>query len=130
MYSLFADAVNKNAREECTRVFRMSEVVLKNYVSDRGEENAGAAGLTPDTMIDGSCLSPDIVAGIKLLLIDHQFAVEQVHLFNSCMAMRRIVGARREPYQHTHPSFLGIRREQFDGNAGRCLFPFRHGGRS
>ena len=50
---------------------------------------------------------------------------EQMQLFDSGMAMRRIVGSRREPHEHADAVFLRIRGEEFAGDARRHLFPFR-----
>ena len=63
-------------------------------------------------MIDAASLGPVVIAGIKLLVIDHQLAVKQMQFFHSGVAVRRIVGSRREPYQHADPVFYG---ETFDG---------------
>jgi hypothetical protein len=96
-------------------------------VSGRGEENAGAAGLAPDTLIGGTGLRPVIVPGIELLVINHQLAVKEIQLFDSGVAVRRIRGSRREPYEQADAVFLCIRREQFVGEAGRRFFPVRLG---
>jgi hypothetical protein len=93
----------------------------------RRNENARAAGFAPYTMIDAVGLGPDVVAGIKLLVIDHELAMEQMQFFNSGMAVLRIVRPRREPYQHADPVFLRIGREQLAGDARRHFFPFRLG---
>src|SRR5713101_7965312 len=97
----------------------------QKYVLGRREENAGAAGLSPDTMINAVELGPVVVAWVQLLVADHQLAVKQMQLFNSGMAVTRIVGSRREPYQHADAVFLRIGREQFAGDARRHFFPFR-----
>jgi len=60
---------------------------------NRREENACAARLAPDTMIDAVGFCPEIVAGMKLRVIDDQLAVKQVQLFNVVMA----VGAGSRP---------------------------------
>src|SRR5713101_5807823 len=78
----------------------------EKYVFGRRKENARAAGFTPYTMIRAVGLGPDVIAGMKLLVIDHQLAVKQIQFFHSGMTMRRIVGSRREPYQHTDAVFL------------------------
>jgi len=67
---------------------------------NRRDQNACAAGLAPDTMIDAVGLRPAVVAGMKLRVVDDQLAVKQVQLFDVLMAMGRIIGSRREP----HPS--------------------------
>ena len=48
---------------------------LENFVLCRCEENTGAAGLAPDKVIDAVSVGADVIAGIKLLVIDDQFAV-------------------------------------------------------
>ena len=97
----------------------------KNYVFVRRKENARAAGFAPYTMIDAVGLGPDVIAGKELLVVDHQLAVKQMQFFHSGVAVRRIVGTRHEPYQHTDAVFLRIGSEQFAGDARRRFFPFR-----
>ena len=41
------------------------------------------------------------------------------------MAMRRIRSPRGESYQHADAVFLGVRREQFAGDASRYFLPLR-----
>jgi len=96
----------------------------KKCVFGRRNENAGAAGFAPYTMIDAVGIAPDVIAGIKLLVIDHQLAIKQMQLFHSGMAVRRIIGSRREPHQHADTVFLRIGGEQFAGDARRHFFPF------
>src|SRR6266849_5961982 len=91
----------------------------KKYVFDRRKENARAAGFAPYTIINGVGLGPVVIAGIKLLVVDHQLAVKQMQFFHSGMAVTRIVGSRREPYQHADAVSLHIGREQFAGDARR-----------
>src|SRR6266850_41158 len=76
-------------------------------VSGGGEENARAV----------------VIPGIELPVLDHQLAVKQIELFDSGVAMRRIVGARREPHQQADAVVLGIRREQLVGEARRRFTP-------
>jgi hypothetical protein len=45
-------------------------------VAGRRHQYAGAAGLAPDAMIDGPGLRPDVVAGMELLVVDQQLAVQ------------------------------------------------------
>src|SRR5260370_23728580 len=97
----------------------------KNYVFGRRNENAGAAGLSPDTMSNAVRLGPVVVAWAQLLVADHQLAVKQMQLFNSSMAVRRIIGSPREPYQHADAVFFGICCELFAGDSRRHFFPFR-----
>src|SRR5258708_33718935 len=97
----------------------------KNYVFGRRNENAGAAGLSPDTMINAVRLGPVVVAWVQLLVADHQLAVKQMQLFNSGMAVGRIIGSRREPYPPAAAAFFGIWWEPFAGSSRRHFFPFR-----
>src|SRR4029453_6611159 len=94
-------------------------------VSGRGEEDARTAGLAPDTLIRGAGLPPVLVPRIELLVVDHQPAVQQIQLFDAGMTMGRILGSRREPYEHADAAFLGIRCEELAGDARRPFFPFR-----
>src|SRR6266404_9207461 len=100
-------------------------ITSKNHVFGRREENAGAAGLSPDTVINAVGLGPFVVARVQLLVADHQLSVKQMQFFDSGVAVTRIVGSRREPYQHADAVFLHIGREQFAGDARRHFFPFR-----
>src|SRR5258706_10772250 len=43
----------------------------QDHVLARRHENAGAAGLAPDTGVDGARLCPDVIAGIELLIVHH-----------------------------------------------------------
>src|SRR5260370_17248255 len=72
----------------------------KNYVFGRRNENAGAAGLSPDTMINAVRLGPVLVAWVHLLLADHQLAVKQMQLFNSSMAVGGHTGFPADQYLH------------------------------
>src|SRR6266853_3048016 len=83
----------------------------KKYVFDRRKENARAASFAPHTIINGVGLGPVVIAGIKLLVVDHQLAVKQMQLFHSGVAVTRIVGSRLQPYQHANAVFLRIGRE-------------------
>ena len=83
----------------------------KKYVFNRRKENARAAGFAPYTIINGVGLGPVVIAGIKLPVIDHQLAVKQMQFFDSGVAVTRIVGSRREPYQHADAVFLRLGRE-------------------
>src|SRR5260370_25145615 len=96
----------------------------KNDVFGRRKANAGTAGLSPDTMINGVGLGPVVVAWVQLLFADHQLAVKQMQFFHSCMAVTRTVGSRREPYQHADAVFFGIGCELFAGDARCHFFPF------
>ena len=97
----------------------------KKHVFGRCNENARAAGLSPDTMINAVRLGPVVVAWVQLLVADHQLALKQMQLFNSGMAVGRIIGSRREPYQHADAVFFRICCELFAGDSRRHFFPFR-----
>src|SRR5204862_6247869 len=90
-----------------------------------GDEEAGAARLAPDALVAGSWRTIVVVARHELLLVDPQFAVEEMQLFNARMRMRRVAGARREAYQHADPVPFRIGREQLAFAPGRDLSPFR-----
>jgi hypothetical protein len=51
-------------------------------------------------VVNAAGLGPNIFASTKFLAVDHQLAVKQVHLFDTCMAMGRIVCSRGEPHEH------------------------------
>ena len=57
-------------------------------------------------MIDAAGLGTNVIPRIKLFVVDHQFAVKEMHLFNAGMTVRRIVGSRRETYQHADAVLL------------------------
>src|SRR5713226_9807911 len=106
----------------CTNVAGRGNKKSKKYVFDRRQEYARAAGFAPYAMIDGVGLGPVVIAGIKLLVIDHQLAVKQIQFFHSGMAMTRIVGSRREPYQHADAVFSSSAER---ARPGPCLFSGR-----
>src|SRR5260370_39634182 len=62
----------------------------RKCVFGRRNENARAAGFAPYKVIDAVGLAPNVIAGEKLLIIDHQLAVKRMQLFHSIMAERRI----------------------------------------
>src|SRR5260370_28529222 len=97
----------------------------RKCVFGRRNENARAAGFAPYTMIDAVGFAPNVIAGIKLLVIDRQVAVKQMQLFHSSVAVRRIIGSLREPHQHADAVSLRVGREQFAGDARRHFFPLR-----
>jgi hypothetical protein len=51
-------------------------------VFSRGQEKAGAAGFAPDTMIEAIGFRSYVIPRIKLLIVDHQPAFEQIQLFS------------------------------------------------
>ena len=79
----------------------------------RREQNARAASLAEDAVIDGIGLGPDVIAGIKFFIVDHQLAVKQMQLFDTCMAMGRVVRSWREPHKHRNAARLRIDGKQF-----------------
>src|SRR5260370_18846320 len=83
----------------------------EKYVFGRRKENACAAGFTPYTMISAVGLGPDVIAGIKLLVIDHQLAVKQIQFFRPGMAVRVTLCYRRGAHQHADAVFLRVGRE-------------------
>ena len=89
------------------------------------DQNACAAGLAPDTMIDAVGLRPEVVAGMKLRVVDDHLAVKQMQLLDVLMAVGRLVGSRREPHHHADAVLLRIGREQLAGDPRRHFFPFR-----
>src|SRR5262249_20228061 len=96
-------------------------------VAKRGDQDADAAGLAPDPMIDGASVGPVVVARVQLPVADHQLTVKQMKLLDSCMAVGRILGAGRQTHQHADAVLLRIRRQELAGDARRRLFPFRFG---
>src|SRR5258707_12582660 len=72
----------------------------KKHVFGRLNENAGAADLSPDTMINADRLGPVVFTRVQLLVAGHQLAVEQMQLFNPGMAAGRVIGSPPEPYHH------------------------------
>src|SRR5260221_14080615 len=65
-------------------------ITSKNPVFGRREENAGAAGLTPDTVINAVALVPFVVARAQLLVADHHVSVNLMHFFHSGLAVTRV----------------------------------------
>src|SRR5260370_34692409 len=94
----------------------------KKYVFDRCKEYARAAGFAPYPIINGVGLGPVVIAGIKLLVIDHQLAVKQIQFFHSGMTVTRVVGSRRAPSQHADAGFLRLGRAQLPGECRRPPF--------
>src|ERR1051326_1201874 len=92
-----------------------------------GDEDAGAAGLAPDALVAGSGRTVVVVAWHELLLVDPQFAIEEMQLFDARMRMRRVTGAGRQAHQHADPVPYHVGREQLAFDPGRDLLPFRLG---
>jgi hypothetical protein len=91
----------------------VSDGQLQYYVSCRREQDTCAARLTPDAVIDTPGLGPDEIAGLKLFVVDHQLAVKQMQLFDTCMAMGRVVRSWGEPHKHRNAARLRIDGNQF-----------------
>src|SRR5687767_11186505 len=87
----------------------------ENRVVDGRDQDACAAGLAPDTIIDGVGLGTVVIAGIERAVVDHQLAVKQMQLLESGMPVARIFGTERESHQHADAILLRVRRKQLDG---------------
>src|ERR1700751_5069203 len=96
-------------------------------VFSAGDEDAGAACLTPDTLVAVSRRPVIVVPREQLAIVDPQLSVEEMQLFCAGMVMRRVTGAGREAYQHADPVPLRVGRQQLAFDPGRDLFPFRLG---
>src|SRR5204862_2172636 len=92
-----------------------------------GDEEAGAARLAPDALVAGSWRTIVVVARHELLLVDPQFAIEEMQLFCTRMSMRWVTSAQRQAHHHADPGSLHFGREQLAFDPGRDLFPFRLG---
>ena len=65
-----------------------------------GDENTGAACLTPDALVARSRRTIVVVARDELALVDPQFTVEEMQLFYARMRMRGVTRTGCEAYQH------------------------------
>src|SRR5262245_47912319 len=74
-------------------------------------------------MVDTVGLSANEVAGLKLLVVDHQLAIQQMQLFEAGVAVRRIVGTWCEAYEHGYAIRFLVDGEQFARDAFCYLFP-------
>src|ERR1041384_3434418 len=92
-----------------------------------GDQHAGAAGLAPDALVAHARRTIVVVAREEFALVDPQFSVEEMQLFDARMCMCWVTRARRETYQHTDPLPFCIGREQLAFDSRRDLFPFRLG---
>src|SRR5438874_7290980 len=54
-----------------------------------GDEDAGAARLAPDALVACSRRTVIVIAGHELLLVDPQFTIEEMQLFDASVGMRR-----------------------------------------
>jgi hypothetical protein len=55
-----------------------------------GDENAGAAGLTPDALVARSTRAVVVATWDELAPVDPQLTVEKMKLFYTCMSMRGV----------------------------------------
>src|SRR6516164_7807188 len=92
-----------------------------------GDENTGAACLTPDALVARSRRTVVVVARDQLALVDPQFTVKEMQLFDARMRMRGVTRAGREAYQHADAVPFRVGREQLAFDPRRDLFPFRLG---
>src|SRR5712671_7200401 len=92
-----------------------------------GNENTGAACLTPDALVARSRRTVVVVARDELALVDPQLTVEEMQLFHARMRMRGVTCVWREAYQHADTVLFRVGREQLAFDPGRDLFPFRLG---
>src|ERR1700752_459489 len=65
-----------------------------------GDENAGAAPLAPEALVDRSRCAMVIVARDEFASIDPQLAAEKMQFFHVRMSVGRVACARRQPNQH------------------------------
>jgi hypothetical protein len=64
----------------------------------RGDENARAAGLAPHTFISATGFGPIVIPRIEFSVVYQQFALKQMQLFDSRMAVGRIIGSWSETH--------------------------------
>jgi len=81
-------------------------------VAERSHEDARAARLAPHATVAGAGLAAVVVARIELPIVDPQFAVEQVQLFDAGVDVRRVSGSGGEPNQHADAFLRDVGREQ------------------
>jgi hypothetical protein len=74
-------------------------------------------------MVHAAGFGTDEIAGVKLLIVNHQLAVEQVQLFDTSMNMWRIIGSWLKPHEHRDETRLRIDREHFAEYAIRYFLP-------
>ena len=82
-----------------------------------GDENAGAAGLAPHSLVARASLCPVVVSGVEFPVVDPQLAVEEMQLFDTGMRMRWVTRAGREAHQHADPVPFRVGRERIVGLA-------------
>jgi hypothetical protein len=97
---------------------------LEDFVFRRSQENAGAAALAPNSVIDGPRLATDVVAGIKRLLVDPELAMKQMQFLGPRVAVRRIIGSRSKAHEHARPAPLMVHCKDLDKYARSDFLPF------
>jgi len=118
--------VHSDDRSGCDRrmsAFRAERASAKD-IRSTGDEKTGAAGLAPDTLVARSRRTVVVVAGEELALVDPQFTVEEMQLFDARVGMRGVTGAGRKAHEHANPVPLCVRREQLAFDPRRDLLPF------
>src|SRR6185503_267512 len=108
-------------------VFEKERVTSLQNVLGAADEDAGAAGLTPDAHVGVPRGTIVVVAGDELAVFDPQLAVEEMQLFHPRMGMRGVARAGREAHQHADKVPLLIRREQLALDPRCDLLPVRLG---
>jgi len=93
-------------------------------VRGTGDEKTGAAGLAPDALVARSRRTVVVVAGEELALVDPQFSVEEMQLFDARVCMRGVTGAGRKAHEHANPVPFCVRRQQLAFDPRRDLLPF------
>src|SRR6185436_4082631 len=115
----------RRARTSGPRADECARAASTKGIFGAGDENAGAAGLAPDALVEGSRRAIVVVARNELAPVDKQLAVKEMQLFYARMSMRGVTRAGREADQHADPVVFRVAREQFAFDPGRDLFPFR-----
>ena len=54
------------------------EPELEEFVFQRGEQNAGAAGLAPDAMVKTTRFGSNVITRMEFFLIDPELAMQEV----------------------------------------------------
>src|SRR5438309_9996136 len=92
-----------------------------------GHEEAGAACLAAVGLVAGSWHTIVVVARHELLLVDPQFAVEEMRSEERRVGIECVAGWWREAHKNADPVSFDVGREQLALDPGRDLFPFRLG---
>jgi hypothetical protein len=110
---------SSNGRQTELRIWNRSG----KGIFEAGDQNAGAASLTPDTFIARARRSLIVVAGEELALVDPQLPVEEMQLFGASMRMRWVICSGGEPYKHADPVPFVVSCQQLTFDARRDRFP-------